>query len=150
RHATANVDAAVRAYLQAGVPASKLVVGVHFFGTGWDGVPDANHGLYQQNTGPAQGTWDQPEGVHNGNFGYQDLSDNYVGKYQQFYHPVALVPWLYPSAAAGRPGVMISYEDPQSLTAKVQYVQAGGLGGVMIWALSGDDAQYTLVNTLAA
>jgi chitinase len=34
-HATENVDAAVQAYLKAGVPADKVVVGTHFAGIGW-------------------------------------------------------------------------------------------------------------------
>jgi chitinase len=41
-----NVDAAVRAYLSAGVSAAKIVVGVPFFGYGWAGVPTTNRGLY--------------------------------------------------------------------------------------------------------
>jgi chitinase len=51
---THNVDAAVTAYLEAQVPADKLVVGVHFVGTGWQGVPNVNRGLYQPNTGPGK------------------------------------------------------------------------------------------------
>jgi chitinase len=34
-----NVDAAVRAYVSAHVPPTKIVVGVPFFGYGWQGVP---------------------------------------------------------------------------------------------------------------
>ncbi len=48
-----NVDAAVQAYLAAGVPPKKLTVGVPFYGRGWQGVPDVNHGLFQPATGAA-------------------------------------------------------------------------------------------------
>jgi chitinase len=46
--------------------------------------------------------------------------------------------------------IMISYEDPQSLTAKVNYAVSNGLGGVMIWELGSDDSEGTLVNAVAA
>jgi hypothetical protein len=44
---------------------------------------------------------------------------------------------------------MISYEDPQSLLLKANYVQSNGLAGAMIWELSADDDQHTLLNILA-
>jgi chitinase len=45
---------------------------------------------------------------------------------------------------------MISYEDPQSLNAKADYVLSSRLGGILIWELAADDSQKTLVNTVAA
>lgn len=45
---------------------------------------------------------------------------------------------------------MISYEDPQSLTSKVNYVLSNQLGGVMIWELGADDEEGTLVNAVAS
>ena len=42
-----NVDAAVRAYRDGGVPEVKIVVGVPFYGRGWGGVKNVNDGLYQ-------------------------------------------------------------------------------------------------------
>jgi chitinase len=48
-----TVDATVTAYLEAGVSASKLVVGIPAYGRGWTGVPNVNHGLYQSSSGPA-------------------------------------------------------------------------------------------------
>lgn len=133
-----NVDAAVKAYLAAGVPAGKLVVGTHFEGTGWQGVPNTNKGLYQANTGPADGTWGP------GSFDYKDLAQNYLASYPRFWHDTAQVPWLYNSAT----GIMISYDDPQSLGLKAGYVVANGLGGIMIWQLSADDEAHSLLNAI--
>lgn len=43
---TLNIDYTVQAYLQAGVPAHKLNLGIPFYGRGWTGVADTGNGLY--------------------------------------------------------------------------------------------------------
>jgi chitinase len=146
RHVTHNVDFAVQAYLAAGVPADKIVVGVRFVGTGWQGVSSANNGLYQDNSGAARGTWDNPEDPPTGSFGYQDIEDNYLPTYTRSWENAAEVPWLYDPDTA----TMISYEDQESVTAKANYVLANQLCGIMIWELAADDDEDTLVSTIAA
>jgi len=141
-----SVDAAVKSYLGGGVPAYKIVLGVRFPGTGWQGVGPTNNGLYQPDTGPAPGTWDTARSAPSGSFGYQDIEDNYLPTYTRGWDKEAQVPWLYDADT----GIMISYEDPESLTAKVTYAQSNGLGGIMIWELGSDDSAGTLVNTVAA
>ena len=44
---------------------------------------------------------------------------------------------------------MISYEDPQSVGDKADYVVANNLGGAMVWELAADDQQHSLIDTLA-
>src|SRR5262249_32085036 len=46
-----NVAGTIRAFQEEGVPLEKLVVGVPFYGRGFTGVPDVDHGLYQPFTG---------------------------------------------------------------------------------------------------
>jgi chitinase len=145
KHAAANVDAAVQAYLNAGVPNDKLVLGTRFVGTGWQGVAETGNGLYRQNEGPAPGTWDAAGAAPSGRFGYQDLEQNYLGSYMRYWHADAQVPWLYNPST----GVFITYEDPQSPQLKARYGVDNQLGGVMIWHLSADDDQDSLVNAMA-
>jgi chitinase len=139
-----NADAAVRAYLAAGVPADKIVLGVPFYGRGWKGVPNSNQGLYQPDTGPAtdtrapKGTW------KDGAIDYGDIEKYYLGSYTRYWQEEAKEPWLYSSSS----GIMITYEDPQSLGLKADYARVQHLGGIMIWQLSADDAQHSLVNAL--
>jgi chitinase len=123
-----NVDAAVQAYLAAGIPPQKLVIGVPFYGRGWQGVPDINHGLYQPATGAARGTFEP------GVFTYVDIRMNYLPTYQRYWQEEAMVPWLYDPST----GVMITYEDPQSVAVKAEYVNTNHLSGMMIWELSND------------
>jgi chitinase len=133
-----NVDATVQAYLAAGVPAHKIVVGVPFYAHGWSGVSDIQHGVYQPFTGLPDATWG--DGIYD----YRDLETNYVGVYQRYWDAAASVPWLYSPVDQ----IMISYEDPQSLCAKAGYVRAQGLGGIMIWELSYDNDSGTLLSTV--
>ena len=43
---------------------------------------------------------------------------------------------------------MITYDDPESLALKVDYVNEHRLGGVMLWDLSSDDDEGTLLSVL--
>ena len=47
------IDATVKAYLKAGVPAAKYTMGLPLYAVGWTGVSNANHGLYQNATAPS-------------------------------------------------------------------------------------------------
>jgi chitinase len=94
-------DYAVQAYLNAGVPANKLVLGVPFYGRGWTGVTNANDGLYQSATGPASGQYDP--GVNDYKvlkaLGYPEFRDT---AYTQGY-------WIFDG------NTFWSYDDPASL-----------------------------------
>jgi chitinase len=134
-----NVDATVKGYLDAGVPADKIVVGVPFYGRGWGGVKNVNDGLYQPHAPAA------PRGTAGaGAWNYRDLVANQIGKTQRHWHEQAKVPWLYDE----KTGVMISYDDPESLRLKAEYVKEEKLGGVMIWELSADDKDSSLLGAL--
>lgn len=135
-----NADSAVQSYLDAGVPPTKLVLGVPFYGRGWSGVGATNDGLYQGATGLPTGTWEA------GVFDYQDLVQNYLPSYGRHFDAETRVPWLYDPSTR----IMISYDDPESLAIKAGYVADHGLGGVMFWELSGDDDADSLIHALAA
>jgi chitinase len=131
-----NVHAAVQAYLKAGVLPHKITLGIPFYGRGWTTVGKENNGLYQDLTrGKISGTA----------FTYRNLVDNYIGKndYQRFWSYGAKVPWLF--NATDR--VFITYEDPESIGYKADYLIDHYLGGAMIWHLS-SDANDVLLQTL--
>ena len=54
------------------------------------------------------------------------------------------MPWLYNAST----GVMISYDDPESIGLKADYVIEHGLGGVMFWELSSDTDDHELLGTI--
>jgi chitinase len=130
-----NVDAAVQAYLAAGVLPHKITLGMPFYGRGWTTASTDNHGLYQKlSRGAVSGTA----------YTYQNLLDKYIGKnnYARYWSYGAKVPWLYNPIDQ----VFITYEDPESIGYKAEYAAEHYLGGAMIWHLSSDDG--TLLKTL--
>lgn len=129
-----SVSTTVDAYLQSGIDASKLNLGLAFYGRGWNQVSSSqNNGLHQSGslpsgTGSGLGTWEA------GVFDYWDLNKNYVNQngYTRYFDELAKVPYLYNGS------VFISYDDIESISAKVDYAKEKGLGGVMFWEFYGD------------
>jgi chitinase len=126
-----NVVGTISAFLEEGVPRDQLVVGVPFYGRGFTGVPDVNHGLYQPFAEAMSAD-------------YRTIAAEYLPTWTRHRHARAGVPWLY-DAAGGR---MLSFDDPESIAQKAAYVRAEGLGGVMLWELSDDDDQASLLRAL--
>lgn len=135
-----SVDTALQDYLALGVPAHKLLIAAPFYGRGWEDVPNVEGGLHQVFDGQPMGTWEV------GTFEYNDLAAHYIGAdgWERFWSETAQVPWLYNAAD----GIMISYDDPESVRAKANYVRDNGLGGVMFWELSQDTTDSALLGTL--
>ena len=136
-----NTDRAVREWLARGAPASKLLVGVPFYGRGWRDVPPGprGDGLYQTASGGgAPGTYET--GVED----YKVLK-TLEASYTRYRHAEARAFWIY------HPGTRIfwSYDDPEALREKAGYVRAQGLGGLMFWELSGDDDAGSLLTAIS-
>jgi chitinase len=125
-----NVDSTMRRFLAAGVPASKLLVGVPFYGRAYSVTSKANNGLFQPSSG-------QPAGWRGGDGDWRTLSRTRLANpgYVRHWDAAARVPFLFDSTS----GTWVSYDDPQSVREKVRYVREHGLGGVFIWELGGDD-----------
>ncbi len=136
------VNNTVKAYLRAGVPANKIVLGVPFYGYGWIGVPSTNNGMYQPSTGLAPspaGDSLQTPGVAT----YRSLST--LTGFAQSWQEATKAQWIY---SAGT-GTMWTFDNPQELAIKMTYVKQGGLGGAFGWALKDDDANASLVKTMS-
>ena len=129
-----SVDTSVNAFLNAGMPASKLVIGLPFYGRGWKGVPSTNNGLYQSATGAATGTYEA---------GYEDFKVLKSAPGTIYRDTVTKQMWKYDGTN------FWSYDDPEVMAIKTAYIKAKGLGGAMIWSLDGDDAQGTLAKAIA-
>jgi len=158
-----DIDATVNAYLHAGVPPSKYTMGVPLYGAGWTGVPKTNNGLYQNSTAPS------PVPLANGTGLCTDLSGNTAGcdplltpgtatyatlanlkanGYKSYFDPRRIAVSLYDPTAE----TFYTYDDPNTAFLKMLYIDLkvpGGLGGAYVWALKDDDANGTMVKTMA-
>lgn len=138
--ATWNVAWAVGAYLDGGVPASKLHVGIPFYGRSWETVPSTDNGLFQAGTaGPnlgVAGNWE------NGVFDYwKVIALERGGGYSSCFDATSRAPYLYGpnlSSWLTSGGLFVTYESRASLAEKLALITSRGLGGVMFWELSGD------------
>ena len=125
-----SVHAAVSGYLDNGVSAAKIAIGIPFFGHGWTRVPSP--GLYQSAGGLPRGAWER---------GVDDYKVLMAKDYPQYWDPIAGASWLYNGST------FWSFDSPQAVRNKMHYIATTGLRGVMFWELSGDDG--TLVGAIA-
>jgi chitinase len=136
-----NVDGTVSLYLNAGVAANKMVLGVPFYGKGWDGCANVNNGQYQPCSGASRvGTWE------GGTFDFSDLQSNYINKngYIRYVNDTTKTPFLYNASKH----TFISYDDDITMKLKMDYLKSKGLAGGMLWELSAD-RNKTLLNVLS-
>lgn len=111
-----SVSEGMSAYLNAGAPAGKLVLGMPFYGYRYQGT----NGLYSPFASASSITYDEVIGSYVSNPAYT------VHQHE------AKVPFLTGN------GLFISYEDISSIAAKAQYARERGLKGVGAWSLSHD------------
>lgn len=113
----ASVDGGVTAWLERGVPAEKLVLGMPLYGYLYQGAG----GLY--------GAFDKAVSVP-----WDKVKRDYLpsAAYRQLRHREAEVPYL-----TGR-NSLLSYDDEISIAAKAELARRRGLGGVGFWELSQD------------
>ncbi|MEA3135104.1 MAG: chitinase [Gammaproteobacteria bacterium] len=125
-----DADASVKQHLAAGIPPEKLVLGVAFYGRGFTGVKPVNNGLNQP--------YERFEAAHD----YSELADKLIGRqgFVRHWDDRAKAPYLW----NGTSRTFISYDDPQSIGIKAQYVKAHHLGGMMFWELSEDRSDELL------
>ncbi len=113
-----NITRTVTTYLNAGVPSSKLLLGVPWFGFDW---PVRSSARKDTATGKASSRT-------------YTVAEQMASLYGKTFDALTKVPWFsYQSGSAWR---QVWYDDTASLGAKYALVNSRALGGVGIWALS--------------
>ncbi|MBX9363742.1 glycoside hydrolase family 18 protein [Streptomyces sp. WAC04114] len=112
-----------------GIPASKLLLGIGFYGRGWTGVTQAAPGGTA--TGPAAGTYEQ---------GIED--------YKVLKTKCPATGTVAGTAYAKCGGNWWSYDTPATIGTKMNYKNQQGLGGTFFWELSGDTANGELIKAI--
>ena len=124
-----NTDAAITKLKSKGIPSSKLLMGVGFYGRGWSGVTQKQPGGTA--TGPAPGTWEQ---------GVED--------YKVLKAKCPSNGTIAGTAFCFKGGQWWSYDTPTTIASKMGYAKSQGLGGAFFWELSGDTTNGELISAI--
>jgi chitinase len=124
-----NSDAAIQKLKSKGVPASKLLLGVGFYGRGWTGVTQAAPGGTA--TGAAPGTYEA---------GIED--------YKVLKNSCPATGTIAGTAYAKCGSNWWSYDTPSTINGKMTYAKNQGLGGSFFWELSGDTTNGELISAV--
>jgi chitinase len=111
---------AVEDFIAGGVPAEKLVLGTAFYARGWSGLDSSKEPVGEPGKPGISYSYAKLGEVMNRN-GFRRLWDE-----------DAKAPYLWNG------DTFLTYDDPESLRHKVQYVKDQGLGGLMFWEWSSD------------
>ena len=170
-----TIDSTVQYYLAHGASPAKYTMGFPLYGAGWaGGLTSTNSGMYQTATGVTDptgaltpnGTSPVPNlnGVGNCSTGdnqsspaagcdylltdglatYQTLENLLNHGFTASYDSTRCVARMYNPTTF----TAFSYDNPQSVQCKVNYINAYGLGGGYVWALKDDDTSATLTKAL--
>ena len=100
------------------------MLGVPFYGRRFEGVDPLHDGVHR------------PYARYGGDHSHADLVKSFIGRdgFVRRWDEQARAPFLWNGAT----GSFITYEDPESIRAKMDYAREKRLGGVMFWELSQD------------
>ncbi len=124
-----DTESAIQKLRDKNVPASKLLLGIGFYGRGWTGVTQATPGGTA--TGPAPGTYEQ---------GIED--------YKVLKTSCPSTGTIAGTAYAKCGGNWWSYDTPSTISGKMSYAKNQSLGGSFFWELSGDTANGELITAM--
>lgn len=122
-------DNAIQIMKAKGIPASKILLGVGFYGRGWTGVTQAEPG--GSATGAAAGTYESG-----------------IDDYKVLKNTCPATGTIAGTAYAKCGNNWWSYDTPQTLTGKMDYVHQQGLAGTFFWELSGDTSNGELIKVI--
>lgn len=107
--------------IAAGAPKAKLGIGMVFYAYVWSGADGPN-----QPIGGVQVKANMP---------YFEMMDTLFTPAAAKWHKGPQAPYL--STGSGKPAKFVSYDNEQSIAAKIAWAKQQGLAGVIIWELGG-------------
>ncbi|KAI7877686.1 chitinase [Lichtheimia hyalospora FSU 10163] len=129
-----NGHQAVTDYMQAGVPPHKLVLGIPVYGRAFSNTS----GLHSSFQGMPEGSWEK------GMYDYKDLPKPGATEYNDLQN-------MCSSSYDPAKREFVTYDTPDVVRAKCEYVKQMRLGGAMFWELSADHKDNhprSLLNTV--
>ncbi|MEQ8417155.1 MAG: glycoside hydrolase family 18 protein [Imperialibacter sp.] len=125
-----SADKAVKTYIEQGVPAEKLVLGVPFYGRSWTMKSSDNLGILRPR-----------DEVMRGN-GFTFIKDSLMARpgFVRYWDDAAKSPYLFNAEN----NQLVVYDDESSVKLKCEYVNDNGLAGIMFWQYASDPKEYLL------
>lgn len=114
------------------------MLGGTMYGRVWKSVGNAVNGLYQAADGAAPGV--EEAGANR----YRNLVPLLAQRYVEYWDPRANAAWMFSRSA----GTLWTYDNPRSLRLKAEYIKHHGLGGMLIWEISGDTNDGILIQAI--
>ena len=126
----ASAHKSFQLFLEAGVPAEKLVMGVPFYGRSWIMKSAEKHGINMPVASGARGG------------GYTYIKDSLVNKngFVRYWDENAKAPYLFNSGT----NQLVTYDDEESVKLKCEYVIHNNMAGMMFWQYASDSKEYLL------
>ncbi|KAK7928501.1 Chitinase [Apiospora marii] len=116
-----STDAAIVDYIAVGVPRSKIILGMPLYGRAFENTP----GPGEPYSGVGKGSWE--DGV----WDYKALPRSHLDPQNDI---IAGATYTHDNTSQQ----LISYDTPDMVRTKVNYLKSKGLGGSMFWEASGD------------
>jgi chitinase len=125
-----SADKAVKTYIEQGVPAEKLVLGVPFYGRSWTMKSSDNLGILRP----------RDEVMRGGGFTF--IKDSLMANpgFIRYWDDAAKSPYLFNAEN----NQLVVYDDESSVKLKCEYVNDNGLAGIMFWQYASDPKEYLL------
>lgn len=143
-----SIESTVQPFLDAGIPPSKLGIGLQLAAVDWQGGSGTATGGV---AAPCQ-SWDMSASAPDGqDIGAPDYSQvayfsaayaaatfTAANGWTSHFDAPSSVPWLAIDAAGSANDHFVSLEDAQSIGAKADWVRSAGLGGTIVFDVTGD------------
>lgn len=127
-----SVDGALQRIMEQGVSPEKMVLGLPLYGYLYENTDGHNAPITKQDKSKA--------------ISYHLIKSKYLDNpsYKKTWNDFERIPSLY----SHQDRTFITYDGQESLVEKVQVAKDKRMQGVVLWRLSGDDAQHSMVNVI--
>ncbi|MCL2567079.1 MAG: glycosyl hydrolase family 18 protein [Alphaproteobacteria bacterium] len=132
-----SIDDGLNYILASNINPNMLILGIAFYGRPLGEVQgNTKTGLYQEFKGNAG----------KNSAAYKYIKENYLknSNFKVFFDKKTKATYAYNA----KDRIFVSYHDPKSIKELLKYMRTKHLGGVLIWELTQDDDNKTLLNTI--